>query len=679
MGKRPRTPHFITGIGDGSANLADGHHARGPNDDIFLGREHNKNSGGSKPINDRYMRTRNERLARLEEPLLASDHWRDVFGSGDPAIGKTPTITTGPWQVSAFAILGMIVVLSAIFLHMVSESSSESSSPYHYRRRYRQRRMIKTRKKKTDEWSDDEEEFLQNGIGLPESSAASMSPAEGDPQMAYPYYYHQPPAMSTRYAAQEHRQRRIGAKDPYTPPKPGAPGRNANDYYLPPQHGILPAYKGPSANLLNLTPSGGAYRRGISPRNSFNSGTGGPSPSATRVITPLVSGTGAPLSGRHRVPTPPEASEIFLPTAVQHTSSGSSGVGRLLPPPPEGSELLLQPNLPGTSSVRPLNSSNFSSFESLNSHPVSASYGEKTGPPAPSSDESVELGSLLGASSHDSYASSSHYRPHSRPNSNDSNPFLLHSSSSRHQQSLLLSPGNFEQTPQIANRKIMGGSSGHPGFNEALMAPGGVQRGSGTVIPFIPTLDNSKHALKDAPPRLHAATPPPRSVLMDELRLVQMETGSRMHWEVREDPSNSQDPSEAHSFFEGSDGALEKDAANIFDTSDDSEAGDSGISIPSGDPRKSIIHKRTNLTIATDAATSLQSSIDFAELKLEEVIGGGGFGQVWKATWRGTPVAVKVLTGSAQNKHIAKAILEEFKAEINLLKVRLLIEFVYVV
>jgi serine/threonine protein kinase len=50
------------------------------------------------------------------------------------------------------------------------------------------------------------------------------------------------------------------------------------------------------------------------------------------------------------------------------------------------------------------------------------------------------------------------------------------------------------------------------------------------------------------------------------------------------------------------------------------------------------------------------------------VIGGGGFGQVWKAMWRGTPVAVKVLTGSAQAKHVPRAILEEFCAEINLLK-----------
>jgi hypothetical protein len=240
--------------------------------------------------------------------------------------------------------------------------------------------------------------------------------------------------------------------------------------------------------------------------------------------------------------------------------------------------------------------------------------------------------------------------------------------SSRHQ--LMLSPGNCDETPLIGNQRIIA-ISGTRGLDAARMPSLGGEEGGGRHFPFIPTLETSTHNLQEHPPRLRAATPPPRSVLMDELRLVQMETGNSMHWGVQEDVTELQDPSESHnSFYEDYGEPFVHGAGTIFDS--DSEVGDSDISIPSGDPRKSIIHKRSNLTMATDAASSLQSGIDFEELKLQEVIGGGGFGQVWKATWRGTPVAVKVLTGSAQNKHIAKSILEEFKAEINLLKVRVI-------
>jgi hypothetical protein len=79
-----------------------------------------------------------------------------------------------------------------------------------------------------------------------------------------------------------------------------------------------------------------------------------------------------------------------------------------------------------------------------------------------------------------------------------------------------------------------------------------------------------------------------------------------------------------------------------------------------------ILHKRKNLTSSSDAASSLTSPIPFSELKMKELIGGGGFGQVWSASWRGTPVAVKVLSVAHKVEHIQRAILQEFAAEINL-------------
>lgn len=723
MGKRPRTPHFITGIGDGNVNvnLADSHNnARVPNDDIFLlggiaaaNKKDNKNSGKA-ALPDRYIRTRNERLMRLEEPLLASDHWRDVFGSGDPSIvGKPSTPIAEPWQVSAFAILGMIVVISAIFLHMLSESSSESNStPYAYRRRQRHaRRMYKTRKKKTDEWSDDEEEeMLHNSARLLEeqhhaiaaATAAAASPAVEagghDSAQFYPCYYQQQqqqPAAAPRFAAHDHRLRRTANKDPHTPPTVSG-GRNSNNYYLP----VNPTYVSPSANLMNLTP-GGVHRRGVSPRNSFNSGAqGGPSPSNNRPLGSTYSSNNssnayspsgvlratAPLSARYRVPPQSDARDVF-PAVVGAHSSGASNLQGRLPTPLEETQLVPDEGpfyVPGDTperNARPLNSSNFSSFASLEADHVHQQQTQTTSTrsgsnhshhssrhgqfKSPDSDQSLILGELLGsASGH-------------RPDSNNSasshhlqTSFASAMMGSVHQQSLLLSPGNYEmETPRLGNaRKTIEPSAFSPGLVAALQPPHGSDDEIPYDIPFIPTLDAYHHRNQHSP-RLHAVAPPPRSVLMDELRLFHMESGNSMHWEAKE-LGESQDVSESHASLYGDYGDAEMLGAGLNFGSDQSYADDdSDISIPSGDPRKSIVHKRSNLTMATDASTSLLSSIDFEELKLQEVIGGGGFGQVWRATWRGTPVAVKLLTGSAQNQHIARAILEEFKAEINLLKV----------
>lgn len=607
-GKRPRTPHFITGIGDGDTRNSV------PSDDLFV-------IGGNndRKLPNTYIRSRNERLIRMEEP--GADHWKDVFGSVDAA--NVPTsVTSGPWQVSAFAILGFIVVLSAIFLHLVSESSSDNTSPYHYRRRQRQRRAYKTRKKKTDEWSDDEEEAILQ---------ASVAAAEEQDQPLCPLYYpaQQPPRF------QEHRHRRA-SKDPVTPPPPGKNSGNrvSSNYYLP----------APSISKATTSPGNNSRRRQIGASSSFNSNYSYPSPGEGFVV--------GPPSGHLRLPTPPDGTNLFhtLPTA----SASSGGSMHRLPTAPEESQLLVQPSLlPGAgprSNARPMISSTFSSFASMDSG---------KGAESPVSDKSLSFSNLMTESLYDS----------SRQMQGSGSS--MQGSSSRHHASLVLSPGHCEETPRFGNQRKMvnlepmagvlqpnqqfqdGGGEDPMGLAAGLLPPKGTSE-----IPLIPTLGGSKY-FEDSPHFAVAHSPPPRSILMDELKLIQMETGNSMHWEVQAVPSHqhgsSSQMSTSHNSFE--------------DDAGDSDHSYSDVSIPSGDPRKSIVHKRSDLTMATDAAGSLQSSINFDELRLQEVIGGGGFGQVWRATWRGTPVAVKILTGSAQNTHVAKAILEEFKAEINLLKV----------
>ena len=58
--------------------------------------------------------------------------------------------------------------------------------------------------------------------------------------------------------------------------------------------------------------------------------------------------------------------------------------------------------------------------------------------------------------------------------------------------------------------------------------------------------------------------------------------------------------------------------------------------------------------------------ISLSQLSLTQPIGGGAFGQVWKGTWRGTPVAVKILSPSCLS-NIPHKVLNAFDDEINIL------------
>lgn len=86
------------------------------------------------------------------------------------------------------------------------------------------------------------------------------------------------------------------------------------------------------------------------------------------------------------------------------------------------------------------------------------------------------------------------------------------------------------------------------------------------------------------------------------------------------------------------------------------------------DTTKKISNSNTNIS---NKSSSLPL-ISFDELQLSEMIGGGGFGQVWKGTWNATPVAVKVLfspaaCGLQQQQEYEEALQSSFEEEISIL------------
>jgi hypothetical protein len=51
--------------------------------------------------------------------------------------------------------------------------------------------------------------------------------------------------------------------------------------------------------------------------------------------------------------------------------------------------------------------------------------------------------------------------------------------------------------------------------------------------------------------------------------------------------------------------------------------------------------------------------INYDELDMGEQLGAGGFGEVYKAMWKGTEVAVKVMPPEKVNKHMENSFKEE--------------------
>lgn len=557
-----------------------------------------------------------------------------------------------PWEFSAFALIASVVLMGALFLHIASETKEKKV--HHSKRRHRSRPPIRINKK-TDEWIDDEDvAAMEEALSL--ASSGQVKESMRPPSLYYP---HQPigPRLQQRIP-QRVMIGNVGQQSsplPQTvstarPPTGNQPSLNAT---IPPQH----LYPGDAfvTGSYYMHPSGGALYR--SPASSFRDPSrAGVLPASPQQLTPISQHSSSDYFSVTARPTAPHDEDETIEASNRAHPKFESSIARV-----DGLTSSFPTPIPPKRAVAL--SSRLSSFESLTDAAKNHHVDEETGTPQPSppvSSHSDRKSNILLS-----------------PGTEDVDEAILLMSESSRGRSLL--PDLVGETPRVANRCIAknsrdvinryyprDSSSSHsdPWLSHGLQPPTDTSLafasppkkrhnqdnsnndGTGSPdLPFVPSLGA----------RRNQGAPPPKSINLDELQLQQMESGSMSHWVALETEESIVLEEKK---FPGTSKELEIALSNAS----------SSERIPSGDPRAGIDHKRPSLIIDTNSAASLQGAIDFNRLELIEVIGGGGFGQVWKAKLRGTPVAVKVLTGSAQAKNVPRAVLEEFAAEINLLK-----------
>ena len=564
----------------------------------------------------------------------------------DPSQPGTPL---GPWHVAAFALLGAVILLSALFLHLLADGNATGEASGHggnkkfaykpkgHRRASSQRHLYK---KKTDEWSDDEEnegdesdaadtELLSESVRGPgayrrlESEDAFLRPHH----QASSYYNYHPHTHHQHHPQQQSRYRKtsnaVASQQHLQPQQPYA--RNIYQapsyrYPIPTSHRVpTPGAASPSPMRPTVVAMGGPMP--LSPEDFSASASASAHHSQHQSINNSCSS-----SSHHSDFLPAISSQ----TAASHHSSSSHL--QLSPTPPRRSSGSARRSSPVVTIQEPLPS--FASSDMGGS----GTNHNRTPEMAP---RELLLPPPAGT-------------PHEKSGSSNSHNHY------------------YDKTPRVRNRgKLAMATTPQPpllhdkdeeddqdhnanDIEQSHSADDQAEEHGGTpavVMPFLPNLASTGIAMEEDD----------QSSAVQELPLLaRMESGQTPLLPPPPPPQNWPPPRPLDA-----PPSLRGQSAHFLEIQDSI---DDSLSLDSNDPRKNIVHKRPDQLMYTDAAASLQGAVDFNELELQQVIGGGGFGQVWKAVWNGTPVAVKVLTGSAQAHSVPRAILEEFAAEINLLK-----------
>ena len=596
-----RKVHYITGLGDGNAKPS----LRSRNHDVADGDDDNY---------ENFLRTelKHSNRKRLRHPTGgASEHsWGEKFFGGgsshhrhhrNPAElgggnGDYDPVEAAPWQLSAFALLGAVILLSALFLHVLADTTAETQLQA-------QRRLQKRNNGKKEKQEDAGNLDPWNASDAYSEEPSLTSESQQSPPLYYPYQ----PRLRKTNTGSKHQNYQHSVYNL----NPGGTTKTTSAATPSPNTGTnAKIYKSPKGPAVHVLPAAGLRQ-----------------PSIVRATAD------DPTSKSHQ-PKPGSSHKVPSYSQVQKS-------------PPH----LYKPTRSSSSRKAGPPSSDISPFAS---HSTDVSKGTKptVSPLVSLAPSEQSFGSALNLGFESVHTQDLTERHYNGSQDGEEYEFTEHSF--------------IEETPRIVNgRSVVAPLNAAP----QLPLPAKAFTNDPPPPPYMPSLKRNEEML---PTQQTSPTPrPPASMTIDDLQLQNMESGSGYQWATKDSlsyPSPPPLPPKVQRETKALPRIPSRDSMTSLGIVDDENISSGRDVLDENDPRRNIDHVRSDLTEGTDAARSLQGVIDFSEIRLVEVIGGGGFGQVWRATWRSTPVAVKVLTGSAQSQKVPRPVLEEFAAEINLLR-----------